>query len=466
MFEQPWVFVDIETNGGHGARGRIIEIAAIKVIDGAIIDEYRSLVNPGESVPYWITRLTGINDSDLVHAPYFDEIAATLSDFLTGCIFVAHNVLFDYSFIKRELEAAGYVYQPKLYCTVKMSRALYPEHRGHSLEKIIARHGIQPTHRHRAYDDAKAIYEFALLALREKGYDALRANVVAQLKTRSLPPHVDHDLILSLPESPGVYIFEDDAGMVLYVGKSINIRARVKAHFTSATAIAREMKMALASHNIRYISTETELEALLLESAKVKELQPVFNRKLRRKKTQHIIVRHTDRQGYLGFTIESQDLADYAKLDRVYGVYTTRIQAKNALESACRSYQLCPKLLGLEKSLRFCFRYQLGLCKGACGGLESAAHYNQRVEFALERMRIEAWPYDSKILLPISATRSIVIDQWVPLGIYDTQDESYASLSHSFDIDTYKILRSFIRLHRARVTRLDDHALAALDGVM
>lgn len=456
MFEQPFVFVDIETNGGNGPRGRVIEVAAIKVQDGEIVDTYQTLVHPGSDIPHWITNLTGIANNDLVHAPYFADIAHELHTFMDGCVFAAHNVLFDYSFLKREFAACNYSFAPKLFCTVKMSRALFAEHRGHSLERIITRHKLQTANRHRAYDDALAIYDYTKLVLKTKGAEALRQNMALQLKTKTLPPNVDEQVILQLPETPGVYIFEDDAGMPLYVGKSINIRSRVRSHFTSSTTIAREMKMSLQSHNISYLTTETEIEALLLESAKVKELQPVFNRKLRRKKTQHVMIKHIDENGYVSFTIQSQDLSQYNDLANVYGVFTTKSKAKNMLESISRTYQLCPKLLGLEKSAKFCFRHQLGLCKGACGGLEIAASYNQRVEFALERMKIESWPYASKISVAISRVRSLVVDQWIPQGIYDSETDTFTELSSAFDMDTYKILRSFIRSNHSSIQLVEN----------
>lgn len=451
MLSEQFCFVDIETNGGSGEHGRVIEVAAIKVVDGVITDTYQSFVNPGSSIPHWITNLTGITNNDVVQAPYFDDIASELFEFMQGSIFAAHNVLFDYSFLKREFAAAGLAFTPKLFCTVKMSRALFPEHKGHSLQKIIERHDLVTKNRHRAYDDALAIYEYAKLAIHQKGADMFLQNLHLQIKTKTLPPNVNEQVILQLPESPGVYIFEDDAGAPLYVGKSVNIRTRVRSHFSNATSIAKEMKMSLQSHNVTYIATETELEALLLESAKVKELQPVFNRLLRRKKTQHIIVKHFNEQGYLTFTLESHDLSQYANLANVYGVFTSKNQAKAALESACRTYQLCPKLLGLEKAATYCFRYQLGLCKGACGGLELAANYNQRVEFALERMKVETWPYQSKIAVAISSVRSLVIDQWIPQGIYDSEGDVYSELPHNFDMDTYKILRAFIKKNQLNI---------------
>ncbi len=150
MNNTPLVYVDIETNGGNGSRGRIIEVAAIKVINGEITDSFTSLVNPGSDIPYWITKLTGIVNNDLVSAPYFEDIAEQLHTFLDDCLFVAHNVLFDYSFIKRQFKELGYSFNPKLLCTVRLSRALYKNETGHSLEKIISRHNIEVSARHTA----------------------------------------------------------------------------------------------------------------------------------------------------------------------------------------------------------------------------------------------------------------------------------------------------------------------------
>lgn len=465
MEKESFVFVDIETNGGSSARGRIIEVAAIKVLDGEIIDTYQTLVNPGSNIPYWITNLTGITTNDLVHAPHFADIAYELFEFLQGSVFVAHNVLFDYSFLKREFAASDYQFNPKLFCTVKMSRALYPEHRGHSLQKIIERHRLTAAHRHRAYDDALAIYNYTKLAISQKGFGAFASNLALQLKTRTLPPNVDTETILNLPETTGIYIFEDNAGIPLYVGKSVNIRTRVRSHFTTATSVAKEMKMSLRSHNVSYIETPTEVEALLLESAKIKELQPVFNRKLRRKKVQHVVVKRINDAGYMYFDIEAQDLASYANLENVYGVFVSKSSAKSQLESVVRTYQLCPKLMGLEKSSGECFRRQLGLCRGACAGLEAPESYNARVEFALERLKLESWPYRSKVAVVLSAARSLIVDQWIPQGIYDHEHDAYTELPGSFDLDTYKILRSFMRNHKLKITLIDELSGPSLSGV-
>lgn len=454
MFEGPAVFVDIETNGGNGPRGRITEIAIIRVEDGEVCDTYTTLVNPGSPLPRWITNLTGITDADLVHAPYFEDIAADVARIMDGAIFVAHNVRFDYSFVKRQLEASGYAFRPKLFCTVRMSRALYPEHKGHSLEKIITRHSIAVDSRHRAYDDAKATYDYARLAIEQKGHEAFLANVATQLKTKTLPLHIDESRFANLPQTPGIYIFEDKDGLPLYVGKSVNIRQRVLSHFSNDTKIAKEMKMAQACHNVSFVQTETEVEALLLESAKVKELQPLHNRMLRRQTKQTALIRNDTPDGYMKMTLESRDLSEATDISEVYGVYSSRSQAKSRLESLTKTFDLCPKLMELEKASGACFRYQLGMCKGACTGKESVEKYNRRVEYALERSKIESWPFKGELAVKISTTKALLVDQWVIKGYMNAIEDGSTYIErirNGFDIDTYKILRSYIRQHPSHV---------------
>ncbi len=451
MFDGPAVFVDIETNGGNGERGRITEIAVIRVEAGEVVDQFVSFVNPGSPIPYWITRLTGITNADLVDAPYFEDIAADVHQIMEGAVFVAHNVRFDYSFVKRQLESSGYTFRPKLFCTVRMSRAMYPEHKGHSLEKIIARHGIAVNGRHRAYDDAKAIYDFAQLAIADKGIDAFYGSVSSQFKSKTLPPNLDESTYANIPQTPGVYIFEDKDGAPLYVGKSVNLRQRVMSHFASDTRIAKEMKLSQGSHNVSFIQTETEIEALLLESAKVKELQPIHNRLLRRQTKQTVLVRKYDESGYLKMVLENKNLSDETDLESIYGVYTTKSQAKTRLESLVKTFDLCPKLMDLEKSKGACFRYHLGICKGACVGEEDKEKYNRRVEYALERSKIESWPFAGELGVKISSSKALIIDQWVIKGYMtaiEDGDTYIERIKNGFDIDTYKILRSYIRQHK------------------
>lgn len=165
MFDYPVVFVDIETTGGSYRNSRILEVAAIRFEDGKITREFSTLLNPETYVPSNITALTGIRSSDVQDKPTFAEIAPELMDILQGAVFIAHNVRFDYSFIKQEFHSIGIEFSPKLLCTVRLSRALYAVHKGHSLAKLIERHNIPVMERHRALEDARAMLHFTQIAL-------------------------------------------------------------------------------------------------------------------------------------------------------------------------------------------------------------------------------------------------------------------------------------------------------------
>ena len=207
---------------------------------------------------------------------------------------------------------------------------------------------------------------------------------------------------------------------------------------------------------MRIKSPELSLSSLLLESAKVKELQPIFNRQLRRKTKQSVLVKTTTDDGYTTIHIENKELSELTDMNDIYGAYPSRTSAKSALESAAKTFQLCPKLLSLEKATGPCFRYQLGFCKGACFGKESSELYNRRVELALERSKLESWPFASKIAVRISESKSLIINQWIVEGIMHHEFEpTFESVTNGFDIDTYKILRSFIRTHASKVSLLD-----------
>lgn len=454
MFNQPVVFVDIETSGGRVGTSRITEIAAVRVEHGDIVQEFQSLVNPETPIPYWITKLTGITDDAVATAPRFSEIADELYDILHGAVFIAHNVRFDYGFIKQELAACEYVFNPELLCTVRLSRSLYPEAHGHSLEKIIARHHIAVADRHRALDDTKAMMEFVRIAYHEKGSEAFAAAVVRQHKFKTLPAQLDVSTMAHIKNNVGVYIFEDAAGNPVYVGKSKQVRSRVLSHFRNDITDSKEMRIAQTTSNVKTIETHNELEALLLESKLVKELLPLHNRQLRRTSTNYLIVKRVNDMGYAELFIQQKDVAEVARLSDIYGVYTSKSKAKRSLEERRKTFDLCPKLLGLEKTKGACFQYQLGHCKGACIGREDKDRYNLRVELASRRAKMEDWKYDHPVVLSTEDGTNVVVDKWVVLGYIDPYDGSFTAVEKLFNIDSYRILLSFIKrnVHAIKIT--------------
>lgn len=163
MMDRKFTIVDVETTGGSPFFNRVIEVGAIRVVNGEVVDRFNSLINPGVEVPEFITELTGIKNSDVENAPAFVDVREELLEFFRGSTFVAHNVGFDYSFLRREFERSGFVFVVDQMCTVRLSRALYPQEKRHNLTSLIERFSFECENRHRAMDDALVLWEFIKL---------------------------------------------------------------------------------------------------------------------------------------------------------------------------------------------------------------------------------------------------------------------------------------------------------------
>ncbi len=169
LSEVRFAVVDVETTGGRAWNGhRIVEIAIVEVQDGAIVDEYQTLVNPAQGIPSMITSLTGITGEMTAVAPYFEHIAEEVAGRLEGRAFVAHNATFDWSFVSAELVRANVDVPavPKL-CTVRMVRRLVPALRHRNLDVVTRHFGVEIQGRHRAHGDAFATARVLLRLLDE-----------------------------------------------------------------------------------------------------------------------------------------------------------------------------------------------------------------------------------------------------------------------------------------------------------
>ena len=148
MKKRKYAIVDIETTGGMYLRDKITEIAIIVTDGDKIIEEYQSLINPERSIPYHITNITGIDDNMVADAPKFYEVAKTVVEKLEGCIFVAHNVNFDYNFIKEEFKSLGFPFNKKKLCTVKLCRSTLPGLSSYGLDNLVHHFDIAVSYTH------------------------------------------------------------------------------------------------------------------------------------------------------------------------------------------------------------------------------------------------------------------------------------------------------------------------------
>ena len=444
-----FVMLDLETTGGNAVHDRITEIAAVRVENGVETARWSTLVNPGVRIPPFIQSLTGITDAMVEDAPAFEDVAKTLLDLLDGAVFVAHNVRFDHGFVLNELERMEIKLKVKTLCTVRLSRKLYPQHKGHGLDAIAQRHGLHNRARHRAMGDVDVVLDWLTLATQELGADVVRNEAKALLQgSASVPPQLETP-IADIPDTPGVYLFFGEGPLPLYVGKSINMRTRVLSHFQSAAKVAREMRILQEIRRVEWRETAGELGALLLESRLVKEMQPVYNRQLRRENQLSAWQLSDDPLARPLLQLVRVDDVGMENLGQLYGVYRSKRQATDALRLLADAHGLCPQALGLESTKGACFAHQIGKCKGLCAGRESAALHRVRLQLALAQQRLQAWPHPARVGLrehhaASGRTDIHVFDHWCHVAtVHDDAEleEAAHSRGHlAFDLDTYRLL--------------------------
>lgn len=437
---QNLTFVDIETTGGSVTGDRIIEIGLLKVIDNKIETTYKTFLNPDRFLPDEIQLLTGITPSDLEKAPSFFDIKDELLEYFQDTVFVAHNARFDYGFLKQEFLRYDIKFNPKQLCTVKLSRLLFPEHRHHNLDSIIERFNFKIENRHRAFDDAKVLWDFYQQAQTKVPMERFLETVGHILKKPNTPPQLKNFDLSHLPESSGVYIFYGKSGSPLYVGKSKNIRDRVFNHFSMSSGNSFEMKIYNQVESVEIIKTEGELGALLLESETIKKLLPLYNRLLRNKE-KLVIAKKINIDGVFGIKLEEVDSIDPDFLDDVMAIYKTRRAGREALVSLAKEYSLCDRYLGLEKTKTECFNARLGKCNGICAGREKAIKYNLRFIEAFLNSKIKSWPHNGPVIIK-EGNVGFLIDKWCFLGKFD-EHNSTSSSEYAFDLDYYKIFKRY-----------------------
>lgn len=463
-------FVDIETTGGRMQYDRILEIGVLRIENNVLVDTYQTLLNPETYISPFIETLTGISAKTIESAPSFYEIKDRLCEILDDCVFVAHNVRFDYGFIKNELKRCNTSFNPKHFCTVKLSRALFPQFARHNLDEIIERFKITCVNRHRALDDASALWDFYQKAQTQVSENLFNKAVSLALKRPSLPLNIQESDLEDISESPGVYIFygtesyEKDGKsqksspakkpqeVPLYVGKSINLRDRVLSHFSGDHMSATDMNISHEIKRIETIKTAGELGALFLESSLIKKLQPLYNRKLRLRRRLLILKKITDENGYDSVKLEELHSINTEEISQVLGIFKSKKQAKDMLFKLCKDHSLCQKLLTLEKTKSGCFGYRLGWCKGACVKKETPLSYNIKFLIAFSKTKLKNWPFQGPIFIEefnalTDSKEFFLLDKWCFLGsIKDDSEVNSLSRDYSFDYDTYKILHSYLKL--------------------
>jgi len=262
---------------------------------------------------------------------------------------------------------------------------------------------------------------------------------------------VDPALFANLPALPGIYRFFGEQEELLYVGKSINLRQRVKSHFSARHRDKKEGRLCYLTRRIEHQVTAGELGALLLENREIKHRQPIFNRRQRRYRQLHTWRLEIDARGFLVPVLYRPLVDDDGWQQDSFGLFRSPRQAKTMLNSKVRDAALCPRICGMETGRHgACFAHQLGRCQGACCGKETRNSHNQRLRKTLEDQHIHAWPYSGMLVIREESPRQTdyhLIDQWCHLNTLQRQPESAVitpDADASFDLDSYRMLIRFL----------------------
>jgi DNA polymerase-3 subunit epsilon len=382
-----YAIVDIETTGGYAAAHGITEIS-IHVFDGnKVVEKFETLVNPLQPIPRYIQAFTGISDEMVATAPTFEKVAEKIYTLLADKIFVAHNVNFDYSFVKSHLAEAGFTLHCKKLCTVRMSRKIFPGLPSYSLGNLCQYLNIKNNARHRAGGDTEATVQVLKLLLENDKEKYIEKSLLKNSKEQLLPPHVCKEDFEKLPATPGVYYFCNEKGKIIYVGKAKNIRSRVNSHFSNNSESRQKQNFMKHIHSIRFQSCGTELMAHILESAEIKKHWPLFNYSQKKREDEFGIYCYEDQKGYLRLAIEKNK----KQLARVF-TFHYLVEGHALLRKLLKEFNLCPKLCFLQTNNPAnredeCEGIKEGYCFGACCNKEKPVHYNKRVLNAIQLLQ-------------------------------------------------------------------------------
>ncbi len=369
--DSDFVVLDFETTGLSTKNSKVIEIGMVKIQNGEITETFSSLINPIVPVPYQITLLTGITQDDVKNAPIFEEIADSILNFIGDATLVAHNAPFDSAFFKSEFNFAGFdVGKFEFICTLKIAKRLLPYLKSKSLSALRKHYGVMHKNIHRALGDAAVTAKIFLRMIEqlEEEYGITTKEKLIhfqKLPAKNLGTKVIKKSLLEdfarLPDKPGVYLFIDKNGDVIYVGKSKSLKKRVGGYFLS-TAESKAKKIVRQAKHIDFIETNTELTALLAETSLIKEYLPERNTQQKRFPQTHFI-RIIKSSPFPKITSAGKFIPNS---DDYFGPYSNRETAAKMIEIASKSFRIRECTEKEFKKKKICYLADIERCLAPC----------------------------------------------------------------------------------------------------
>lgn len=368
--EAEYCVFDFETTGTSARTEKVIEIGMARIKKGKIADTFSTFINPGRPVPFYITNITGITNSDVQDAPYFDEVYSQIRDFMGDSVLVAHNLGFDISFLRNEcLSADLQMITNEAICTLKLARKIFPALPSKSLGNIVKHFKIRHRDVHRGLGDATATGKVLLkmfTTLREEHNIDTIEDLIAFQSSAALPPTFNikkkklADDLVKVPAQPGVYFFKNAKGEIIYIGKAKSLKDRVRNHFMS-NAIRKSKKIVAAASSLEFKITNSELTALLAEAELIKLHKPRFN----------TMLKNFPRSYFIKITGETFPLPEVASTfefdgNDYYGPYPNRNSVTETKEIIDKAFQLRECDEKEFKRRRKCYLMDIERCSGPC----------------------------------------------------------------------------------------------------
>ena len=414
--EVEFVVLDTETTGLRPGPNRVIEIAGIRLRGGEVMDSFQSLVNPNRRLPPFIVQFTGITQEMVAGAPGAEQIFPDFLQFIEGAILVGHNIGFDIGFLSYEAQLLGYAFPIDGLDTISLARRFLPGLRRFKLDAVAGHLKIPTANRHRALGDAKvtaAIFMKLLNLAQQEGIQTLGnlhrrlqlpvawsgditdaslskqveyLRVDGKLSSKSITSRPTGSLLLNpawkreFPNKPGVYLMRDVSGQVIYVGKAKCLKDRLASYYSHPLGYTRKMDGLL--QNVKEIETivlGSELEALLMESQLIKQLQPAYNVQLRNYDLYPFIkidVQHPFPRVYSTREVASDGA-------RYFGPFRSRRMVDLTIDLIQKVFPVrtCTRSLPPQaKPSEPCLRLHLDRCSGPCRGGVDPLEYARVIE--------------------------------------------------------------------------------------
>lgn len=428
-----FAIVDIETTGGHAGANNITEIAIVLHNGQTAEGKYSTLVNPGRPIQKYVQALTGITDDMVATAPRFERLAENIFNLLKDRVFIAHNVNFDYSFVKHELAEAGFDLTTHKLCTIRLAKKIFPNLPKYGLGTVCRELNITITDRHRATGDALATAELFSLLVKHDTTGELQ-KMMKKKANRYLPPHVNLEEVENLPTVSGIYYFKNKVGKVVYVGKAKNIKKRVVSHFSNNKPSKQKQDFLREIHQISHTVCDSELIASILESIEIKRLWPAFNKSQKHYEHQYGIFMFEDAMGYQRLGIDKK-----RKLLQPLRSFSLMAEAHSTLWQWVREHNLHPALCFLDKSNK------------ALYGLPTVEEHKAVIERILKSVKEEKKTY----LIKETGNNYILVEDGRFYGMGKIEDEQFVAQKEQLKLmlSPYlenEMIRGMIKTHVER----------------